>query len=211
MPNQRHIPQSIYESLPYLYLAGGAIVMASLPNAWGIFSGLLLSSTGVVVWLLRRIYRRASCQPVGPRAWEAAVQNGYRDAGLVPLAWSVEYERGHVTIDTQHRKLFERVNVLLNAILDEKPKLDVELLLDELIKDVSNHFTAEENLLVEASLPLTPEHQESHRTLLARCKEMAERYHNDEIKVGALFNFVARDAVSEHILKDDPKSPVNTG
>jgi len=211
MPNRHKIPHSIYESLPYLYMGGGVFVAAALPNVWGISSGLLLLATGVVVWWLRRTYRSASHQSAVPRTREVAALNISRDTGLLPLVWSTKYEHGHVTIDTQHRRLFELVNALLNAILDEKPKLDVGLLFDDLVKDVANHFSTEDNSLAEANLPLSQEHQEIHRKLLARCKDMAERYHYDVLKVDALYKFVAHDVVSEHILKEDHKSLFSMG
>ena len=205
MAKRQHIPESIYESLPYSYMGGGVLVVAALPNAWGIISGMLLLLAGVWVWWVRRIYRRTEHPPVVPSARETNALTINREAGLVHFVWSRDYERGHVTIDTQHRKLIELGNTLLNAILDKKPKLDVELLLEELIKDLSIHFSTEDNMLTEANHPLRQEYQEHHGRLLERCRNMAERYHKGELKAGDLFKFVAHDVVSDHVLKEDFK------
>jgi hemerythrin-like metal-binding protein len=204
MSNHQYFRHSIYESLPYLYMGAGVLVVVTLPNVWGLFSSLLLLSTGIWVLWQRRTYRKASHLREIARARSAAALTGRHDTGMALLAWKKEYECGHVTIDTQHRKLFEMGNALLNAILDEKPKLDVELLLDELIKDVTNHFRTEETLLARTN-HLTTKHQDTHQSLLARCKDKAERYHNDALNVDDLFEFVARDLVSEHILTEDLK------
>lgn len=211
MSDQQHIPHSLYELLPYLYVGVGVLVVAMLPNVFGIFSGLLLLATGVWVWWARRTYRSAWHPPEAPLARNATALALSRDTGLVRMAWSADYECGHAMIDTQHRKLFEICNTLLNTILDEKPKLDVELLLEDLIKDVSIHFHAEERLLAEANHPRTREHQAVHRDLLARCEELASRYRRDEIKGGALFKFVAHDILAEHILTEDFKFPRQQG
>jgi hemerythrin-like metal-binding protein len=158
-------------------------------------------SAGLLIWWQRRSYRKALLRQRHRQG--AAAGPGKGDAGLVSLVWRTEYESGHLLIDVQHRKLFELGNTLLNAILDKQSKLDVELMLEDLISDISNHFCTEETLLSRANHPLTPEHQAIHRTLLARCKAMAERYHRNELKVGDLFQFVAIDVVSDHIIKED--------
>jgi len=207
MSGTKHIPHSLYESLPYLYVGVGILVVTMLPNVLGIFSGLLLLSTGIWIWWARRTYRQAWHQPKASLARNAAELTLSRDSGLVRLVWSAEYECGHVTIDMQHRKLFEISNTLLNTILDEKPKLDVEFLLEDLLRDMSLHFSSEERLLAETNHPHAREHQEAHRELLARCKEMADRYRRDELKAGALFKFVAHDVLSQHILTEDFKFP----
>lgn len=205
MFSHKHIPHALYELLPYLYIGMGTMVVVLLPNVFGLFSGLLLLATGIWVWWARRTYRSAWHPSEAPGARDTTPLALDRDTGLVQLVWNPEYECGHVTIDTQHRKLFEIGNTLLNAILDEKPKLDVELLLEELIRDVALHFRTEENVLAETNRPLTRAHQENHRKLLSDCKAMAERYHRNEIKAGTLFKFLAHDVVSGHILKEDFK------
>lgn len=211
MPDHQQLSHPIYESLPYLYICAGVLVVVSLPNVFGIFSGLLLLSAGVWVWWARRTYRSALHLHNASPIREGGAPNYRHETGLVQLVWNSDFERGHVIIDTQHRKLIEVGNALLNAILDEKPKLDVEMLFDELVKDVTNHFSTEENLLAQANYPLTLEHQEVHRKLLARCKDMGERYHKDELKVSVLYKFVAHDVVLEHIVKEDLKFHASTG
>lgn len=203
MFGHKRIPHPLYELLPYLYVGTGAMVMVLLPNVFGLFSALLLFVAGVWIWRMRRIWRSAARPGARPRASGAASLSVDRDSGLVQLEWSPKYENGHVTLDTQHRKLFELANTLLNAILDEKPKLDVELLLEELIRDLAHHFRTEESVLAQRHSPLLPEHQASHRKLLADCKIQVERYCADELKAGALFKYLAHDVVAGHILKED--------
>lgn len=205
MSNSRQLPEGIYESLPYLYMAAGLLAAFSLGNLFGMLSGLALISAGVMVWSTRRAYRRAARQRVLlPARGGVALACG-RDTDLVQIAWSPEYECGNATIDAQHRRLFELGDALLNAILEQQSKLDVELLLDELVRDVAKHFSSEEAILAEVNHPLTPEHKAVHRHLLARCQDMAERFHKDELKVGELFRFVAIDVVAGHILEEDIK------
>jgi hemerythrin-like metal-binding protein len=203
----RRLPDQIYESLPYVYMAVGIVVIFSLGSWLGMVSGLMLMLAGIIIWRTRRIYRAARRHPLVMMSRKDALRGN--DAGLMRLVWSPEYECGHPMIDAQHRRLFELGNNLLNEILEERSKLDVELLLDELVSDLAKHFVTEEALLIQARDSLTPEHQEFHRRLLQRCKEMTERYHRDEVKAVDLFRFIALDIVSEHILTEDLRSVAN--
>lgn len=205
MPQMQRLPNRIYELLPLIYFICGILIAYKLENEWGVFSGLMLGSAGILVWWSRRRYRKATQRIAATRAQDTLLntQMQRRKSGLMQLVWSREYECGHAGIDAQHRKLFALSNALLNAILEKKPKLDVELHLDELIHDMAKHFKSEETLLKRMSHPVLDEHSEHHRSLLASCKTMAARFHQDEIKAGELFQFVAFEVVSGHILKED--------
>jgi hemerythrin-like metal-binding protein len=205
MRNRRKMPGWIYESLPYLYVVVGALVAVELDNFWGIFGGLALLSAGIMVGWIRWRHRKAPPPSLLTLIRDTAIPAVSRKTSLVRLVWGKEYECGITTIDAQHRRLFEMSNQLLNAILEKKPKLDVELLLDELINDIARHFTAEEALLAKTEHSLTPDHRESHRLLLARSREMAERYHKDKLKAAELYRVIAHDVVSGHILTEDLK------
>jgi hemerythrin-like metal-binding protein len=192
------LPVWLYEPLPYVYAGIGMLALFKLEGTLGGISGLMLILAGLLIWRTRQIYRSAARQT--PDVKEAPVA-GLK--GFVRLAWSSEYETGIERLDHQHRMLFNQGNNLLNAILDDKPKLDVELLIDELMHDITDHFCTEESLLARAKHPLSPRHHEIHRLLLARCKAMARDYHDDKLRVGDLFQFVAVDLVSNHILNED--------
>lgn len=197
-------PDWLYRILPYLYVGAGLLTMLNLQNGIGLFSGLLLVSAGIIVWTLRmkhrsnRGYRRMPA-PAGVLD-EPALNH---PAGFVRLVWRQDYECGHPLIDAQHRRLFESGNALLNEILKDHDKLDVELMLDELIAHVEQHFSDEEALLAHVQRPIGPEHQAVHRQLLARARLLSERFHRGELAVGDLFAFIAHDVVAQHIIKED--------
>jgi hemerythrin-like metal-binding protein len=205
MPEQYPIPHRLYEALPFLYLGGGILVARGLANAWGIVSGLILLTTGVLVGWKRWQYRRGRSQAHIPKppAAKAAARAGRPEPVAPQLVWNTDYECGHAAIDSQHRRLFELGNALLDAIFEQRSKLDVELLLGELVDGITDHFCFEEGLLAGSHHPLSPGHQETHRTLLARCKEMSEQFHQGHLKAGGLIEFVLLDVVEQHIVRDD--------
>lgn len=217
MSHRGHMPDWLYQALPYLYSGTGVLTIYSLPNWIGVFSGAMLISAGVIVWLLRVRYRRyrrdARYRRGNPVAHDARYRHGNPvthdvrsvESGFVRLVWRTEYECGHPIIDAQHRGLFESGNALMNAVLEEQDKLDVELMLDELIAHVEKHFCDEEALLARAQHPIGKEHQEIHRRLLVRAKVLSESYHKGQLTPGDLFTFIANDVVAQHIIKEDRK------
>ena len=201
MSQRLKLPRWLYYTLPYLYMVAGMLVAFNLPNIWGIVSGLLLILAGAVVWRTRRVFNRASKRAAVHFERNSGNSNAHVD--LAPLVWKTEYECGQPNIDAQHRKLFALGNALLNAIRDKQSKLDVELLLDDLISEAKNHFLTEETLMARAQHPQSPEHKAIHSELLARCDDLAARYHRDELRADDLYKFVVRDVVTGHILKED--------
>jgi hemerythrin-like metal-binding protein len=75
----------------------------------------------------------------------------------------------------------------------------------EELSGVTQHFIDEEIALSKAHHPLTAEHQDLHRKLLARCHDLSNKFHKDEINVDELYRFVSLEVVSGHILKEDVK------
>jgi hemerythrin len=199
----RHIPDRIYNAIPYGYMVGGILIAAILANPLALVSGLALLTAGVLIWSTRRTYRNANRMRVARPPRGPASRPGSHDSALAMPIWNAEYECGIGMIDAQHRRLFELCANMRKAIIAHNSKLDIELHLDELIQDVAKHFTSEENLLSDRNLALPPEHKKIHKELLASCQDLAHRFHNDEVKVADLFNFLVREVLTGHILAED--------
>jgi hemerythrin-like metal-binding protein len=195
------LPDWLYALLPFLYLGMGGLVATSLGNLAGIASGLLLMGTGLLVLWWRVTYRIAMRATRKRASTTRATARPHPH--LINLVWSTEYESGNGIIDTQHRVLFSQANEIVNAILDGQPKADVELLLDDLVQHVEQHFATEEALIEAAGTPGLAKHREVHRHLLSLCKGMTTRFHRDELSVGELFQFLTINVISEHILYED--------
>ena len=60
------IPKKLYETLPYLYMAIGVLVLFVLGNYFALFSGLMFFMAGSLIWILRSDHRRASRKHHGP-------------------------------------------------------------------------------------------------------------------------------------------------
>ncbi len=126
-------------------------------------------------------------------------------ANFVHLHWHSAYECGHPLIDAQHRGLFEIANRLLTAILSDHSKDEVAMLIDLLVRDISQHFQDEEAIIEAAGFPGAPEHAVIHRQLVETAADLVARFHPGLLGVGELFEFLAQDVVAWHILGEDRK------
>ncbi|MEH6627547.1 MAG: bacteriohemerythrin [Motiliproteus sp.] len=124
---------------------------------------------------------------------------------FVQLSWHSAYESGNRVIDEQHRALFAQINNLLSAVLSGKSADDVGARLDALVTDVVQHFRDEEAIITSAGFPDSAEHAATHRQLVERAGEMVRRFHDGQLGIGELFQFLAHDVVARHMLGADRK------
>lgn len=130
---------------------------------------------------------------------------GDPDGSVMKMRWRKSYECGHPVIDRQHCEMFDLGNQLINAVLGGKPRDDIESLLDDLVLQIQDHFTTEEDVLARTHYPLTAEHKAIHRDLLERAGDLQERYLNGRLAVSDLVGFIAYDVIASHIIQDDQK------
>ncbi len=190
----RHLPDFLYNALPYVYVCVGLLMIMLVRNGMAIFSGLLLIAAGCIVWALR--YKHRSL-PSGTTGKSPYTEN------LVSINWQDSFRCGHPIIDEQHHRLFTIGNKLIKSLLAKKPKSDVELILDELIHDIKNHFRTEEEVLAENNHPISDEHKGIHHYLLDKAAKIRELYHIDHASICDIVGFVCYDVVAEHIIKED--------
>jgi len=124
-------------------------------------------------------------------------------ADFVKLQWHAGYECGHELVDRGHRLLFDNANALLAAILSRGDRSEVDPLIDQLLADVVEHFRDEESVFIAAAYPAASEHAATHRELVARALAFVEEYHQAKRWVGDLFQFLAYDVITIHMLGAD--------
>ena len=122
---------------------------------------------------------------------------------FVQLVWKNAFLSGNELIDTQHQGLFRVANELLDAVLSSRPKDEVSLIVSRLLSDVVRHFKDEEAILAELSFPGLTEHAGEHARLVAKALELADAFKSGTLSVGSLFQFLAYDVVTRHMLGAD--------
>lgn len=209
MAFNRYLPGWLYEALPYIYALAGIFVMFSLKGGAAVLSGSLLISAGFIVWKIRRNHRERaqSDQRISDRNVARTLFEDDADdkAGLVQVMWHPSFEVGHELIDRQHRRLFSLGNQLINALMSRQSKGDIELMLSELVNEISEHFRSEEEIMASFDNPLSEEHKGIHSSLLVQITELHSRFEKGTVSVSELVGFIAYDVVAQHIIKEDLK------
>lgn len=197
-------PDWLYQALPYLYATAGIVTVGVLPGMSGLISGALLVSAAVTVWKLRTDHRKQMAnRPTQDLA--SPDFGGQSGTVLVKMIWHPALEIGHDQIDRQHRRLFSIGNDLINGLLTNRPQADIELMLDDLIVDIGNHFKSEMEIMAKKNVQLSVGHQEIHERLLTRIKELRDRFQEGALPASELVGFIAYDVVAQHIIKEDQK------
>lgn len=199
---QGRLPSWLYEALPYAYIVAGITSAVALGNAGAYLSGLMLVSAGAVIIKLRRDFRAR--RPVRTmRSEELGEVGGARRREVTQLIWRAEFATGHELIDRQHRRLFSIGNELVASLLAGSSAADIELLLDDLVNDVSEHFATEESVLAELGRPLDDAHRTHHRALLERVRDYRDNCHAGQLRINELVKFIADDVIAGHIVAED--------
>jgi len=205
-----HLPDPFYKALPYLYALIGIAAMLGIDHLGGRVSGLALLSAGGLVWSMRRRYRKLIQQAANGEDVDLSGLDIDQDnsGSLVQIQWRKSFECGQIDIDRQHKRLFGLGNELINTVSSNKPRGDVELLLDELINHITDHFCTEEAILARSKHPLSPEHQEIHRQLLAKAVSLRAKFLDGSLVTSELVGFIVYDVITDHITKEDLKFAV---
>ena len=140
---------------------------------------------------------------IAPEAKEHAGSGENVAANFVQLVWRESYECGNEVIDREHRGLLDDTNELLAAMLSGRPADEVTTFVDNLARDVIEHFKDEEAILAAAGYPGVSGHAAMHRELVNGVVALVGRFHAGTLGLGELFAFLAHDVVAKHLLGAD--------
>lgn len=102
---------------------------------------------------------------------------------------------GNELIDSQHKELIERINLLLKSCEDAQGKVKAVKMLDYLLDYTEFHFSAEEKLQEEISYPGLKEHREKHEEFKSAVKELQEMLAEEEGPTEAFVAQVQKNVV----------------
>ena len=142
-------------------------------------------------------------RPTRRRHQQQHSQGDPADVALFEISWRPSFETGHPLIDSQHRRLFGLANEVINAVLTDRSKGTIEVMLDELVDHITDHFCAEEVVLAQSRYPLSQEHHEQHSSLLELTRGLRKKFNDGEIHARELVAFIAYDIITGHVMKED--------
>ena len=121
------------------------------------------------------------------------------------IDWRDDLLTGNEEIDAQHRELFARFNLLLQACQEGKGRAEVSNLLGFLNDYVRSHFAAEERLQVATKFPRYEEHRKMHLRFTAEIDQLERQFHDEGATLALIIqtNQMVVEWLIDHICKMD--------
>ena len=127
------------------------------------------------------------------------------------IAWKDELLMGNEKVDTQHRRLFELVNDLVESCTKGHDPESVKKTLDFLVDYAVQHFYDEELLQVESGFPEFEAHRQMHEDFKVTVGELVQKFVNggSSAELSSDVNRVVVKWLISHILREDKKIGVH--
>lgn len=92
------------------------------------------------------------------------------------LTWTEDMKVDVEALDEDHKKLFDMINQLHDAIAAGHNKSALKGILDRLMEYTKSHLAREEELLASAGYPGLAAHQHEHARMLQRAENLLQRF-----------------------------------
>lgn len=127
------------------------------------------------------------------------------EEATVAFSWYPALELGNKVIDDQHRELFRRADMLVEAMMRRSGPEELAQLFDFLGTYVYEHFSAEESLMRIHAYPQREEHEAEHKRFIEDFKALQKEYAKDGPTAFLLVRVNARVTqwLVEHISRTD--------
>ncbi|HTH18126.1 MAG TPA: bacteriohemerythrin [Magnetospirillum sp.] len=123
--------------------------------------------------------------------------------GRVILQWHEEYRVDVLRLDTQHRRLFEQANAILDAVDTGRELGEVVSLIDAMAEYARYHFGEEEALMLRHGYPETEGHRARHARLMELLADLRQHLlDKGGADSGHILTFL-KDWLVNHICTED--------
>lgn len=123
---------------------------------------------------------------------------------MAQVVWTDDLSVGVERLDEHHKRLFDLVNQLGQAIQAQDAKTTTGQVLGELVRYVYYHFGEEERLMHDAGYGGLNDHRKHHRAMADHVRQMEINYDRapDTVAAAELYDFLA-DWLVNHIRSED--------
>ena len=97
------------------------------------------------------------------------------------LHWSVNLSIGVVWIDDQHKKLFDKINVLIDSLENQDGALDVDSAFELSEEHIHRHFNTESKYMIQYKYPQQKQHLIQHIAYEIEFNELKKKYKNEGV------------------------------
>jgi hemerythrin-like metal-binding protein len=121
------------------------------------------------------------------------------------LTWNTSWETGIPKIDEQHKRLFEQLDVLMNAVIEGGEDDPTPDLLAFLVIYVEAHFRDEESAMTASNYPGKEGHEAIHQGLRDEVAQFMTRYQSDpKVLTQDVLGFLVHWLI-DHISQEDQR------
>lgn len=115
------------------------------------------------------------------------------------ISWDKSYSVGIQSIDEQHKRLFNLLNALHDAMKQGKGTSAAQGVLSELVDYTRTHFAAEETMMQKFAYPGLEQHRMVHRELTARVTAFQEEYRSGRAALSVSLMDFLQSWLTHHI------------
>lgn len=119
------------------------------------------------------------------------------------LPWIEKYSVGNKEIDAQHKKIVKLINELHESMKEGRGKEKIGKVLQDLINYTSEHFAAEEKMLISVKYPGLNEQISEHKRLVQQVKEYQSNFLNGNAMMTMELNQFLKSWLVNHIMGTD--------
>ncbi|MCE1188838.1 MAG: bacteriohemerythrin [Ignavibacteria bacterium] len=119
------------------------------------------------------------------------------------ITWDSGLSVGVEEIDRQHKKLFDLVNDLYDAMREGKGNEIVGTVLRELHVYTVTHFQFEEKLFRQTGYPGSVNHKMEHDALIQRVDELQSKFDSGKVALHLEVLNLLKDWLNQHIRNSD--------
>ena len=202
---QNRLPDPIYQLMPFIHISCGLCACFYLRSVLAVISGMLLILAGILTLILRYRNRNGTGKDTKNIILLQSQEKDSNDL-LLKMRWRKSYESGNAVIDEQHRMLHELGGELVGKAIkqiDKDSLLEIRMMFDNMVKHLTEHFTAEEALICKIKHPNYETHKERHRSLLSKCEVIAGKFSSGHLPTREILDFIVTDLIADHLRKDD--------
>jgi hemerythrin len=121
------------------------------------------------------------------------------------LKWKNKYSVNVAEIDEQHKKLFDLVNAMYDAMHAGKGSDMIGTVIEEFVDFTDYHFKAEERLLLQHGYPDFEEHKVMHDALVRKAQSIKEAFDSGNSPTTIEVMLLLANWLNLHILDEDQK------
>ena len=125
----------------------------------------------------------------------------------IRFEWTQEMSVNNDVIDSQHQQLFDKINILLTAMIEDRAEHVVDDMVEFFKHYMEEHLQYEEKFLEEIHYPAIDEHKNEHQKFVDKYHELQARLDQTDDKnhlVIEIENFMG-SWLTSHILVEDQK------